>query len=1061
MKRLLSMMSMLVIAVPALVYADYLPRSVGSPLGADVVVAVDTSASMTYDLCGDNQYNYCFGDGDQDERLAGQRTFCKIGDGRSRFQYVKSELHDAIKDMDSGKLALLHSGQTWDPSPVDCRGPNGRQNCTPASSYRFPPGPRGEMQLLHMRAPSRSVCEESSPSFGDRSFVSVDSKPIDESRPEVLRWLNGRDDQAAQPMDPELRGLGSSNAQGMLNLARRMHQRNAAAGARDQESCRRHFNIYLTDSVEWCSTPNNSRANVRRELTTARSTRAGADTIKTLVVGFGPEFRFGSNREILNGLARAGGLARDPETGNIDGFAGEALYARRPEELSTALNQAFGSLEQGEFQGGRSEVTTLWTTAAEIGRVRDNGMLVPTTELPGNRGHLYAFRLFHEEQDYSGEWSFRGEPSLRWDAGALLARRTSYPRGNPATVVNKPRRMYSALEVNPRGAIDGNFPGGSLRRVDLTWPVPQEDRLLWYRNTQLKCQGGESATALCRRVPDINRSGHAAGDDFDRRLALGRMVMRIRGALVNPQAAEATVGDEIVDESRGYIDGVNQWKLGPLVHSSPVTAELGMDQNLLESNASYKEYADAVRESPPMIYVPAGHLVHAFFTNDSEIDGYKLENEDHEAGEEAWAYLPRAVQPRLRAAFTGDFSDLRHDQLSMVDNRCRLIEAQLDLDHARRRGGWSAVLLCALGSGGRHLVALDVADPAGPVPLWEFTDSGMGETWSLPVVGRIQDDRNGVRSVAVFASGIDSVAGTGNSRRCSERWCNDRVTVYVLDLADGSIIARRQPQLPQTQGVMADASGLDHDGDGYLDFVYFGTTAGKMLTLHFTSRGPRLMLRRGTYNDALPMTGAPVIDIAALDAPSLDLILTSADVKEIGATGRKGVLRVHTDRRAGVASNGTLSRGCDLLRARAAGGGQRMGTSEHPVGRPIVAERTAFFTTVEGGATCGGATQRMRCVNLDRCEVTCNVVLCDPTQETCGAEPPPPSYLADGRLYSYSTDSGRLNAVVRVTADGETQEAENGRFSRLPGEAGGPNMSGLNPNQNQPKNLMLHWREVY
>ena len=98
-----------------------------------------------------------------------------------------------------------------------------------------------------------------------------------------------------------------------------------------------------------------------------------------------------------------------------------------------------------------------------------------------------------------------------------------------------------------------------------------------------------------------------------------------------------------------------------------------------------------------------------------------------------------------------------------------------------------------------------------------------------------------------------------------------------------------------------------------------------------------------------------------------------------------------------------------------------MGTSEHPVGRPIVAERTAFFTTVEGGATCGGATQRMRCVNLDRCEVTCNVVLCDPTQETCGAEPPPPSYLADGRLYSYSTDSGRLNAVVRVTADGETQ----------------------------------------
>ncbi len=359
------------------------------------------------------------------------------------------------------------------------------------------------------------------------------------------------------------------------------------------------------------------------------------------------------------------------------------------------------------------------------------------------------------------------------------------------------------------------------------------------------------------------------------------------------------------------------------------------------------------------------------------------------------------------------------------------------------------------------MVALDVADPAGPTPLWEFTDSGMGETWSLPVMGRIQDRQGARRSVAVFASGVDSVPGAGNNRNCKGRWCNDRVTVYVLDLADGSVIAERRPRLPNTQGVMADASALDHDGDGNLDFVYFGTTAGRMLTLHFTNRGPRLMLRQGTYNRALPMTGAPVIDIAALEAPTLDLILSSADVKEVGATGRKGALQVHTDHRAGVASNATLRRGCDLLRARPAGGGARMPSSEHPVGRPIVAERTAFFTTVQGGDTCGGATHRMRCVNLDRCELTCNVVLCDPTQETCGAEPPPPSYLADGRLYSYSPDSGRLNAVVRVTVDGEIQEADGGRFNLLPGEAGGGNVSGLDPNQNQPKNLMLHWREVY
>ena len=131
-----SLILAILLAAPVPVLADYLPRSVGSPLGADVVVAVDTSASMTYDLCGDNQYNYCYGDGDTNPRLAGQRTFCKTGDGRSRFQHLKRELRDSVSQLDSGKLALLHSGQNWDPSPEDCEDEQGRPNCTPASSYR-------------------------------------------------------------------------------------------------------------------------------------------------------------------------------------------------------------------------------------------------------------------------------------------------------------------------------------------------------------------------------------------------------------------------------------------------------------------------------------------------------------------------------------------------------------------------------------------------------------------------------------------------------------------------------------------------------------------------------------------------------------------------------------------------------------------------------------------------------------------------------------------------------------------------------------------------------------
>jgi hypothetical protein len=843
----------------------------------------------------------------------------------------------------------------------------------------------------------------------------------------------------------------------MLGAANWVHERNMARGARSQERCRRRFNIVLTDRLDQrglgnCATPNNAFSRITNEVVRMAH---GAAASKTIFVGVGPHYKSRSARSDLDRLARLGGMAVDPFSGVFDGRNGAALYARTPEALDTALDRAFGSTLEGEYQGGRAEVATLWTVKSEVGRVRDNALLVPLTELPGNRGHLRAYRLFHERTAYAGDWSFRGEPTLRWDAGDLLSIRSSFPDGRGGAQITRPRRMFTAVDrVRPR-VEPVNWPAGALRRAELTWPIQGNERLEWYRNFDLKCRGAAPADAPCKNVQDLNKNSFL-NEDFDRRIALSRMIMKLRGAAIDPDASGAHIGDEQVSEARGFFDRDHQWKLGALVHSSPVTGQPGRNQFLAESDVSYLAYADAVKEAPPMAFVGAGYMIHSFFPNASSRDGYRFNRQDHAAGEEAWAYLPRNLHHRLRGFFSDDFSQMRSRDPALMDARCRLTEAKLDLDQAADRGGWSMVLVCPMGKGGRALVALDVTDPDGPLPIWEFSHAEMGETWSIPALGRVATGETEDAHVVIAASGVDNVVGAPNPGQ--DRWRNDVPAVFVIDLATGRVLKKwRKPRLTG-QAVFADVSAIDHSGDGLIDLAYIGTSGGVLLTLDMHRRGARsgprhwaLLQRDGSYSGGLPITGGPVIDMAKTGAETFDVLITGRDVSEVASVEGKGSLLVVSEREPERPGASRLRRGCNLLRAR----GGSLARNERPVGRPVISDRVAFFTTVQDGDTCNGATHRLRCVNLDTCASTCSVTICDPgSGEVCGLEPAPPTYLADGRIYAYSSRDRTLKAIARVTPEG-VEEAIAGAFRDREG------VDSLQANQSAPRNLVLNWREVY
>jgi hypothetical protein len=1048
--------ALMIVGLPMVAWADYKPKTVEQAVEPDLVIAVDNHASMTYDWCGSYERNQVYGDGDRNPRFRGGRTLCRLGEGRSRLQHLRTALRKQFEAAEDLRMTLLRPGQNADLAQL-----------AEASNYRYPAGTRGARQSLPMWGPegsnnrcnSRNQCcwGRSISDFNRRdvrrNFISVDSQSIENNRGEFVSWVD-----AQGPV--EMRGLGASNLQGMMMAARYVHQRNARRGAPADEQCRKHFTMLITDSwdhrgLSSCSTANNSVDQLRRTISGNRNRGLGAASSDTMVIGFGPHYLNTTARANLDELARVGGQAMHPTMPFVvNNSVGRAMYARTPEELENVLESAIQTAFSGEYQGGRAEVTTLWSAPSDVGRVVDNGILVPIVQQPGNRGRLYAYRLFHEDQPFSGEWTFRGDPSIRWDAGALLSTRTSYADRTGHATNRNPRKMFTGVEVRESNRAQVTWSTGALRRSSVEWPVPRRERMQWYRSFGIRCPLDAANDAPCWDVPDLNENGNPS-DDYDRRVAMSRMIMKLRGARIDTTQPEARVGDEIVDQRHGFMDNDGAWKLGPLVHSSPVTPRYGRNTARQDTDPDYKSYAAVVGANPPMAYVGAGHLIHAFFLNASSADGFEPARVTHTAGEEAWSYLPRANHEHLRDVFTPDFAGFRGDKPSLMDGRCRAFEAKLDLPQAEERGGWSALLICPA-VGARKVVVLDVSEPLSPQPVFEFGDRYLGEVHSTPAVGFVDVGGQQTKPVMIVASGV----GNAQSRRefdCPKPWCRDLPAVMVVDLTTGRVMQRYVLNQLAGEGIMTDVSAIDHDGDGVLDLAYVGTTRGRMLTLDLHARGRPdgaawALTERVGSDVALgmqPQVGAPMIDMRERNAARFNIIATAADVGGEGRPTRRGSMRVLTERQPNDPRSSTLNPGCNLMRARNA----RLGRDEYAVSAPVVSKGTAIYTTVQGGDGCEGSIQRMRCVDLDTCTETCNEVICDPRQSTCSSEPAPPTFLADGRLYYYDAGAGMLKTLGRVTDSGVEMTPAGGFADNT--------LPGTEPNQARPRNLIMHWREVY
>ncbi len=222
-------------------------------------------------------------------------------------------------------------------------------------------------------------------------------------------------------------------------------------------------------------------------------------------------------------------------------------------------------------------------------------------------------------------------------------------------------------------------------------------------------------------------------------------------------------------------------------------------------------------------------------------------------GRELWGWIPYNLLPKLNTmsakdAFTGE----RYFTANLfVDGTPVVGDAYIN-------GAWKTVLICGQGGGSgssvggglNYYFALDVTDPANPQPLWELTNTYMGETWSVPAIGQVVQSST-ARWVAFMGSGYDNNA----SQTVGNRF-------YVVRLDTGAILVNRsvsnvntdRSQHPHryvdiTTAIPGSPTAVDTNRDGRTDYVYVGDLDGRLFRMPLTSTSTTRWTLTAIYTD--------------------------------------------------------------------------------------------------------------------------------------------------------------------------------------------------------------------
>ena len=235
-------------------------------------------------------------------------------------------------------------------------------------------------------------------------------------------------------------------------------------------------------------------------------------------------------------------------------------------------------------------------------------------------------------------------------------------------------------------------------------------------------------------------------------------------------------------------------------------------------------------------------------------DGY-LHAIDANTGVELWSFVPK----ELLTNFAGLFSDQsgKYKQYGIDGSITPVI---FDEDNNGQIDGVNDFVYIVFGMrrGGASYYALDVTSKNSPRLLWDVTFPEFEQTWSTPVIARVDTTEAGLNSnkaVVIVGAGYNST----HDSKFAPGPADDDVEgagIFMLDLETGALIWRAGadaladltlnfPGREMNRAFPTKIKVIDLDGDGFSDRMYAADVGGQIWRFDITAGQPAASLVTG------------------------------------------------------------------------------------------------------------------------------------------------------------------------------------------------------------------------
>ncbi len=259
-------------------------------------------------------------------------------------------------------------------------------------------------------------------------------------------------------------------------------------------------------------------------------------------------------------------------------------------------------------------------------------------------------------------------------------------------------------------------------------------------------------------------------------------------------------GQDILDDDVDGLTTDTRYVMGDPLHSQPAAIAYGSD--------------------------PADPDVVVFTATN---DGY-FHAVDGDTGVELWSFIPKEFLPNLPGLMLNGNSTYKQYG---IDGDIVPVVADLD-DNGIIDGDDFIYVIFGLRRGGSTYYALDVTDKDAPELLWTASYPEFGQSWSKPVVARVDMDNtdlNDLKAVVIIGEGYDTVHDTAALPSNAD---NAGAGISMLDLLTGERLwraGRSDADLElstMTRAMPSQIRVIDFSGDGFIDRMYAIDVGGQL-----------------------------------------------------------------------------------------------------------------------------------------------------------------------------------------------------------------------------------------